>query len=101
MAPFPKSYAVLHEIEALVKGHEGAADFIDMMLKLAPAKARMNTDTYHLSFTTKLFLEEAVGISKKFDQYNMRDTAIEYVSNETFRFKIVVRTAFIASTFYS
>lgn len=94
VAPFPKVYAIPSEIEALVKGQKGAANFMDMLLKLAPARARLKTETYHQSFTTKLFLEEAAGQSKKYDQYHMENIRIECVNNDIFRFKIIVSSNF-------
>lgn len=63
---------------------------MDMILKLAPARARTNAEMYHLSFKTKLFLEEEAGILKQFDQFNRNNVRIECCGNNIFRFKVHV-----------
>lgn len=78
MAPFPDTYAIPNEIKALVKEEQGAADFMDIMLKLAPLKARTCIETYHLSFKTKLFFEEEESQSKNFDRYHVDNMRIEH-----------------------
>lgn len=94
MAQFPSVYAIPNDIKALVRGEEGAANFLDMMLQSAPVRARSKPETYHLSNTTKLFLEEEAGLSKNFDQYHMNDVWIEHFNNDIFRFKIDVSIKF-------
>lgn len=88
MERFPSAYIIPNDIKALVRGESGAANFMDMILKLAPAKFRTNPETYHLSLTTKLFLEEEAGLSKKFDAYHISSIQIEHYNDDVFRFTI-------------
>lgn len=90
MAPFPSAYSIPNEIKALVHGKKDAPNFMDMILKLSPARARTNAEMYHLSFKTKLFLEEEAGILKQFDQFNRNNVRIESCGNNIFRFKVHV-----------
>lgn len=89
MAPFP-SYAVPNEIRDIVRRKPNAPDFMNYILTLGSAKARKNPETYHLSFKTKLFLEEEEDLVQKFDQYNKNNIRIEHFSGDKFRFKIDV-----------
>lgn len=90
MQPFPDTYEIPKGIKALVKGEEGASDFTDIMLRLAPNRARTRTDTYHLSFKTKLFLEEEESQSRIFDRYHINSIRIEHFNLDKFRFRIYV-----------
>lgn len=68
MAPFPSAYVIPNDIKTLVRREKGAPSFMDMLLKLAPDKARMDPETYYLALTTKLFLEGEAGLLRKFDK---------------------------------
>ena len=63
-----------------------------MLLELEPAKARLKPETYHKSFTAKLFLEEAYCYAEYYDQIRKRfeRIQIEHFYNKQFRFKINV-----------
>lgn len=90
MEPFHDSYEIPNDIKKLVKGEGGASDFTDIMLKLAPNRARKRIDTYYLSFKTKLFLEEAESRFRTFDRYHVKKVRIEHFNLDKFRFKIDV-----------
>lgn len=90
LATLPDKFTIPESIRALVNQEPGNANFMDMLLQLAPAKARADPETYHLSFTTKLYLEEAAGLGETNAQYSMNDIQIEHVGNNIFRFTVNV-----------
>lgn len=94
MVPFP-AFPIPDHIHALVKKNPDSPDFTEMLLKLAPLKVRTNPESYHLSFSTKLYLEEADSQHKKFDPYNINKAIIEHISADIFRFKVDVSSFFI------
>lgn len=100
IAPFPDAYVIPNDIKALVKGENSEANFMDMLLKLAPIRARLNPKTYYESFSTKLFLEEESCSSKKFDRFQrfFRNIRIEHFYSNQFRFKITVSIPFHSKT---
>lgn len=93
MAPWP-TFPIPNEIHALVKKDPNSPDFVDMMLKLVPLRIRKDPALYHLSFSTKLFLEEADEQHKLFDRYNINNVHIEHIAKDTFRFQVVVGLEF-------
>lgn len=96
MTPFPDAYVIPNDIKALVRGEKGGANFMEMLMKLAPKKARSNPKTYHESFSTKLFLEEVACYSKDYDRINnfFGSIRIEHFYYKQFRFKITVSIQF-------
>lgn len=93
MAPFP-AFPIPDKIRSIVREKPGAPDFMDLMLKLGNKRARANTKSYHLSLSTKLFLEEEYSLFKKFDRFNTNNIQIEHVINDKFRFKVHVSIEF-------
>lgn len=94
MTPYPL-FPIPNVIHALVKDDPNSpVDFTDMMLRLAPVKTRTERESYHLSFSTKLYIEEAYCQYKKFDRYNINNVQIEHRSKDIFRFKVEVSYQF-------
>lgn len=100
MAPFP-TYKMPDDIRALVRGQPCAPDFTDLVLKLAPTRARSKTESYILSFTTKLFLEEDDELYKNFDRFNLDGVEIEHITNDKFRFQIKVSSTRMLAKIYT
>lgn len=88
MAPFPSAYVIPNDIKALVRKEKNSPNSMDMLLKFGSVKSRKDPMKYHLSFSTKLFLEEEASLSRKFDKYHLNNIQIEHFNNDIFRFRI-------------
>lgn len=84
LAPYNNTFEIPTDIIALIKGELNGADFLGMTLNLAPLKARRNPETYHESFTTKLFFEEAKEWLDIFGKMYMKNARIQHFKNDLF-----------------